>query len=66
VLRRRFGPKEVEVKEEWSKMFNDEYCNLYSSSSINRKIKSRRMRRAGNVTRFGEKKNAYRLSVGKP
>jgi hypothetical protein len=29
-------------------------------------IKSRRMRRSGHVARMGEKRNAYRLSVGKP
>jgi hypothetical protein len=29
-------------------------------------IKSRRMRWAGHVARMGEKKNAYRLLVGKP
>jgi hypothetical protein len=29
-------------------------------------IKSRRMRRAGHVTRIGEKRNAYRILVGKP
>jgi hypothetical protein len=29
-------------------------------------IKSRRMRMAGHVARMGEKRNAYRLLVGKP
>jgi hypothetical protein len=29
-------------------------------------IKIRRMRRAGHVARMGEKKNAYRILVGKP
>jgi hypothetical protein len=40
--------------------------DLYSSPSIIRVIKSRRMRWAGHVTRMGEKRNAYRLLVGKP
>jgi hypothetical protein len=31
-----------------------------------RKIKSRRMRWVGHVARMGEKRNAYRLLVGKP
>jgi hypothetical protein len=31
-----------------------------------RMIKSRRMRWAGNVARMGEKRNAYRILVGKP
>jgi ribosome biogenesis protein Tsr3 len=34
--------------------------------SIIRRIKSRRMRRVGHVARVGEKRNAYRLLVGKP
>jgi hypothetical protein len=40
--------------------------DLYSSPSIIRVIKSRRMRWAGHVTRIGEKRNVYRLLVGKP
>jgi hypothetical protein len=39
---------------------------LYSSPSINRIIKSRRMRWAGHVARIGEKRNACRLLVGMP
>jgi hypothetical protein len=40
--------------------------NVYYSPSIIRMIKSRRMRWAGHVTRMGEKRNAYRIVVGKP
>jgi hypothetical protein len=39
---------------------------LYCSPSIIRIIKSRRMRWAGHVARMGEKRNAYRILVGKP
>jgi hypothetical protein len=39
---------------------------LYSSPTIIRIIKSRRMRWAGHVARMGNKRNAYRLLVGKP
>jgi hypothetical protein len=39
---------------------------LYSSPSIIRIIKPRRMRWAGHVARMGEKRNVYRLLVGKP
>jgi hypothetical protein len=39
---------------------------LYSSPSIIRIIKSRRMRWAGHVAPTGEKRNAYRILVGKP
>jgi hypothetical protein len=38
----------------------------FVSPSIIRMIKSRRMRGAGNVAQMGEKKNVYRLLVGKP
>jgi hypothetical protein len=64
VLRRIFGPKKDEVTGEWRKLHNEEPHNLYSSPI--RMIKSRRMRWAGHVARMGEKRNAYRVSVGKP
>jgi hypothetical protein len=66
VLRRIFGPKSNEVTGEWRKLHNEELRNLYSSPSIIRIIKSRMMRWAGYVARMREKRNAYRLLVGKP
>jgi hypothetical protein len=66
VLRRIFGPKRDEVTGGWRKLHNEELHDLYSSSSIIRIIKARRMRWAGHVARMGEKRNAYRLLVGKP
>jgi hypothetical protein len=39
---------------------------FYSSPSIIKIIKLRRMRWAGHVARMGEKMNTYRLLVGKP
>jgi hypothetical protein len=66
VLRQIFGPKRDEVMGEWRKLHNEELCDLYSSPSIIRIIKSRRMRWAGHEARMGEKRNAYRLLVGKP
>jgi hypothetical protein len=39
---------------------------IYSSPGIIRMIKSRRMRWTGHVARMGEKRNAYRILVGKP
>jgi hypothetical protein len=66
VLRRIFGPKRDEVMGEWRKLHNKELNDLYSSPSIIRIIKSRRMRLAGPCSRNGEKRNAYRLLVGKP
>jgi hypothetical protein len=66
LLRRIFGPKRDEVTGGWRKLHNDELRDLYSSPSLIRIIKSRRMRWAGHVTRMGEKRNAYRLLAGKP
>jgi hypothetical protein len=48
------------------KLHNEELHNLYSSPSIIRIVKSRRMRWAGHVARMGETRNVYRLFVGKP
>jgi hypothetical protein len=61
LLRRMFGPKRNGLTGGWRKLHN-----LYSSSSIIRIIKSRRMRWMGHVARMGEKRNVYRLLVGKP
>jgi hypothetical protein len=66
MLRRIFGSKRDDVTGQWRKLHNEELCDLYSSPSIIRIIKSRRMRWAGQVARMGEKRNAYRLLVGKP
>jgi hypothetical protein len=43
-----------------------ELCDFYSSPSIIRIIKSRMMRWEGHIARMVEKRNAYRLLVGKP
>jgi hypothetical protein len=51
VLRRIFGPKRDEVTGEWRKLHNKELHDLYSSPSIFRIIKSRRMRWAGHAAR---------------
>jgi hypothetical protein len=57
---RIFGAKRDEVTGGWRKLQNEELHNLYSS------LKSRRIRWAGHVARMGEKRNAYRILVGKP
>jgi hypothetical protein len=54
-----------EVTGEWRKLHNEELHDLYTSPSIIRIIKPRRMRWAGHVTRLGEKRRAYSLLVGK-
>jgi hypothetical protein len=45
---------------------NEELHKLYSSPRTIRMIKTRKMRLAGYVTRMREKRNAYRILVGKP
>jgi hypothetical protein len=63
VLRRIFGPKGEEATGGWRKLHNEELHNLYSLPSIIRMIP---LRWAGHVARMGEKRNAYRILVGKP
>ena len=56
VLRRIFGPKRdgvIGVTTEWRKLHNEELNYLYSSPSIVRVIKSRRMRRVGACGTYG-------------
>jgi hypothetical protein len=50
-----FGRRKDEVKGEWRKLHNEELRDLYSSASIIRVTKSRRMRWAGHVARMGGK-----------
>jgi hypothetical protein len=56
-LRCIFEPKRDGVTGGWRKLHNEELHNVYSSSSIIRIIKPRRMRWAGHVARMGEKMN---------
>jgi hypothetical protein len=65
VLRRIFGPKRDEVTGGWRKLLNEELHGLYSSPSIVRVIKARRMRWAGHVGRMGEARGAYNILVGR-
>jgi hypothetical protein len=66
VLRRISGPKRDKVMGEWRKLHSGELHNLYSSPDIIGQIKSRRMRWARHVARMGERRNVYRVLVGKP
>jgi hypothetical protein len=66
VLRRIFGLKRYEVTGGWRKLHNEELHGLYSSPSIVRVIKARRIRWAGHVARMGEVRGAYNILVRKP
>jgi len=54
------------VTGEWRGLHNEELNDFYSSPNIVRLIKSRRMRWAGHVARFGEERGVYIVLVGKP
>jgi hypothetical protein len=49
----------------WRKLYNEELHGLYSSPSIIRVIKARRMRWARHVARMGEVRGAYNILVGR-
>jgi hypothetical protein len=50
----------------WRKLHNEELHGLYSSPSIVKVIKARRMRWAGHVARIWEVRGAYNILVGRP
>jgi hypothetical protein len=67
VPRKIFGPKRDRVTEGWRKVYNEEHHNLYSSpSTVIAGIKSRRLGRAGHVAYMAQKRDAFRILVGKP
>jgi hypothetical protein len=66
VLKRIFGLERDEVTGGWRKLHNEELHGLYSSPSIVRVIKARRMRWAGHVACMGEVRGACNILVGKP
>jgi hypothetical protein len=45
---------------------HEELHNLYSSPSIIRQMKSRRMRWSGHVACIGQERKVYKVLVGKP
>jgi hypothetical protein len=51
-MRRIFGLKRQELMGDWRKLHNKELCDLYSSPSVVRIIKSKKMSWAGNVARM--------------
>jgi len=63
---RIFGPKRDVVTGEWRKLHHEDLNDLYSSPSLVRVTKSRRVRLAGHITCMGESGGVYRVLVGKP
>jgi hypothetical protein len=60
-----FVSKRDDVTWEWRKLRSKELNDLYCSPNSVRVIKSRRMRWAGHVVRMGERRDVYRVLVGK-
>jgi hypothetical protein len=63
---RIFGSKRDEVMGGQGKLHNEELHDLYSLPNIIRIIKLMRIRCVGHVVQMAEKRNMYRLLVGKP
>jgi hypothetical protein len=64
-LRRIFEPKRDEVTAEWTRLHNQELYDLYFSLDIMRVIKWRRMRWAGHMACMGDRRDIYRVLVGR-
>jgi hypothetical protein len=64
VRRRIFKPKRDEVTGGWRKLHNEEMHGLYSSPSIVRVVKARRMRWTVHVAGIKEVRGAYNILVG--
>jgi hypothetical protein len=66
VLRNTFGPKRDGVTRDWRKLHDEELHDLYSTQSIIRVMKQKRMGWAGHVACMGENRDAFRVLLGKP
>jgi hypothetical protein len=65
VLRRTSAPKRTEIIDSWRKLHNEELHNLHSSPyNYNDEVKEDEMGRT--CSTYGERRNAYRILVGKP
>jgi hypothetical protein len=63
VLRRTFGPKRDEVTGGWRKLHNEELRDLYSSPSLIRIMKARRMKWAWHIERMRRRGTRVTLSL---
>ena len=66
VLRMIFGAKRDGITEERRKLHDADLHALYSSPTIIRNLKSRRLRWAGHVARMKLSRNVYRVLMGRP
>ncbi|PSN39682.1 hypothetical protein C0J52_14416 [Blattella germanica] len=66
VLRKMYGPERDEATGEWRRLQNTELKDLYGKPDIIRKIKSHRLRRAGQVARMGDERGVRKILEGKP
>jgi hypothetical protein len=65
VLGRIFEPNRYKLIGSWRELHNEEFHNFHFLPSTMRIIKSRKIGLAGHVARMGEKRNSYRILVGK-
>jgi hypothetical protein len=65
LLRTIFGIKREEVTGEWRKINNEELNDLYCSPNNFRVIKPKRMRWAGHVACMEDRRDVYRVFMGK-
>ena len=66
VLRRIFGPKRVEIREEWKRLHKKELYDQYSSSNVIRMNILRKMIWGKAYSTHEERRDACRVLVGIP
>ena len=60
VLRKIYGAKRDKITGEWSKLNNNELYDLFFMG-----YQSKKKKWAGHMARIGERRGAYRISVGR-
>lgn len=65
-MRRISEPKREKVTGSWRNYVTEKLRKLYSSPHVIRLAKSKGMRCVGHLTRTGQTRSAYKLSVGDP
>jgi hypothetical protein len=62
----KFGSEECNEICLYTPVHNEDLHNSYYSPSLIRMMQTWKMRWAGHVARMGEKRNAYKILMGKP